>query len=217
MRRYVYGDESGDFNFSDQQGASRYFILTSVSVTDHAIETDLLALRRELAWEGIQLPNAFHAAYDNRHVRRQMFDILSRHDFRVDATVLEKRKANPKIRPNSAAFYGFAWYYHLAGLIRSLALESDELLIVAASVGTNEMRANFYSAVGAINRNAGATHVTKATSWLAATNPLLQVADYCAWALQRKWERSDTSSYDLIRHKIASEFDVFRESTVAYY
>ena len=217
MRTYIYADESGDFNFSNQQGASRYFILTTVAVTDHAVEVDLLDLRRELTWAGVQLPNAFHAAYDNRHVRRRVFDILSQHDFRVDATILEKRKANPRIRPTSASFYGFAWYYHLTGLIRALAPDSDELLIVAASVGTNEMRSNFYSAVSAINSGTASTSAIKATMWLAATNPLLQVADYCAWALQRKWERSDTGSYNLIRDKIASEFDVFRGNTAAYY
>ena len=39
---------------------------------------------------------------------------------------------------------------------------------------------------------------------------LLQVADYCAWALHRKWEREppDTRSYTQIRNKIATEYDL---------
>ena len=66
MRVYVYGDESGNFDFGDQEGASRYFILTTVVVRDHAIESDLLELRRELVWEGEPLGGGFHATDDKR-------------------------------------------------------------------------------------------------------------------------------------------------------
>ena len=74
-------------------GASRYFILISVTVVDHAIESDLLELRRELAWNGEPLTGGFHATNDKRHVRDQVFAMLARHEFRVDATIFEKRKA----------------------------------------------------------------------------------------------------------------------------
>ena len=107
MRAYIYADESGNFDFSNQPGASRYFILASVPVADHAIETDLLELRRELAWGGEPLTGGFHATNDKQRVRDQVFAVLSRHDFRVDATILEKRKANPRLRTTEARFYGF--------------------------------------------------------------------------------------------------------------
>ena len=108
MRRYVYADESGNFDFSNRTGASRYFILTSVTVADHAIESDLLELRRELAWHGEPLTGGFYATNDKRHVRDQVFAMLARHEFRVDATIFEKRKVNPGLRTTEARFYGFA-------------------------------------------------------------------------------------------------------------
>ena len=109
MRAYVYGDESGNFDFSDQEGASRYFILTTVTVVDRAIESNLLDLRRELAWEGESLAGGFHATNDKQRVRDRVFTVLGRYDFRMDATILEKRKADPRIRPTPALFYGFTW------------------------------------------------------------------------------------------------------------
>lgn len=48
-------------------------------------------------------------------------------------------------------------------------------------------------------------------------DPCLQVADYCAWAIQRKWERKDTRSYDLIASKIVYEYDLWAHGTKHYY
>lgn len=217
MRSHVYGDESGNFDFSNQEGASRYFILTTVVAVDHAIEADLMDLRRQLTWEGESLATGFHATNDKQRVRDRVFAVLGQHDFRVDATILEKRKAHPRIRPTPAFFYGFAWYYHLTGLAPALASDADEILVVAASIGTNDMRSDFESAVNSIASAITPTANMTATMWQAASNPMVQVADYCAWAIRRKWERNDARSYALIEHRIESEFDVFRGGSTTYY
>jgi hypothetical protein len=48
--------------------------------------------------------------------------------------------------------------------------------------------------------------------WRAAVEPCLQVADYCCWAVHRKWERNDKRSYELISDRIDSEFALFGNS-----
>jgi len=53
--------------------------------------------------------------------------------------------------------------------------------------------------------------------WPPESDPCLQVADYCVWAIQRKWERDDSRSYDLIKDKIESEFDVWSIGSTHYY
>lgn len=100
MKRHIYADEAGNFDFSTKRGATRFFILTTVTIDDHRIELDLLDLRRDLAWSGIDLAREFHATEDKQLVRDRVFEVLSRHDFRVDATVLEKAKAQPPNTPN---------------------------------------------------------------------------------------------------------------------
>ena len=218
MRTYIYADESGDLAFSNQSGASRYFILTTVAVVDHAVESDLLALRRELAWHAEGLAIGFHATDDRRAVRSRVFTILGNHHFRVDATIFEKRKARPEIRPTRESFYGFAWYYHLSGLVPALSSDNNELLIVAAS--TNKaMHHEFHSAVATIAAAVAPASIINSSVWSAASSPMIQVADYCAWAIKRKWETtpSDTNHYNLIRDKVASEFDLFQSGTATYY
>ncbi len=45
----------------------------------------------------------------------------------------------------------------------------------------------------------------------------LQIADYCNWAIYRKWQRGDTRSYNLIKRGIRSEFDIFKNGEIFYY
>lgn len=221
MRTYVYADESGNFDFSNGQSATQYFILASVAVHEsdiEAIENDLRQLRQDLAWQGYSLPKGFHASNDKQRVRNQFFDILCRHNFRVDATILEKRKASPYIRTSDDRFYRFAWYAHLTGLAPSLSSLSDELLVTAASI-SKKFQTAFCAEIKIAERKMPANIAIRCDVVDAAANPMLQVADYCAWALQRKWERqpSDTGSYTRISGNIATEFDLFGGSGIRYY
>ena len=217
MKRHIYADEAGNFDFSTKQGATRFFILTTVTVDDHRIESDLLDLRRELAWSGIALAREFHATQDQQLVRDQVFALLSRHHFRIDATILEKAKAHPQIRETDELFYKYAWFYHMKYVAPKVASQSDDLLVIAASIGTQRKRKDFQYAVKDVMEQTARASVIRVNMWPAAIDPCLQVADYCCWAIQRKWEGDDRRSYELIRSKIRSEFDLFARETTRYY
>lgn len=217
MRKYLYADESGDFEFSSYHRASRYFILTTALIDDHSIESAVLNLRRELAWEGVKLPRPFHATEDEQAIRDRVFAVLSRYDFRIDATVLEKRKALPNIRSTEEKFYQYAWYYHMQYVARRVASRMDELLVIAASIGTNRKMRDFRYAVEDVMQQTAPTRALQVDMWPAAVDPCLQVADYCSWAIQRKWERGDERSYNLIKDKIWSEYDLFRAGNTLFY
>jgi|GEM_PF-5849601 hypothetical protein len=49
-RVYVFADEAGNFDFRRADGATRYFILGTITTRDAAAGEALLGLRRELAW-----------------------------------------------------------------------------------------------------------------------------------------------------------------------
>jgi hypothetical protein len=56
---------------------------------------------------------------------------------------------------------------------------------------------------------------------MARTDQCLWVADYCSWAIQRKWERTwqgqpDDRSHKLIAAKIRSEFNIFGAGAKTY-
>ena len=93
----------------------------------------------------------------------------------------------------------------------------DELFVVGASLGVKKKRAVTHTAVQDVIRQVSPTTHFRTASWNAYSEPCLQVADYCCWALSRKWEQGDERSYALIQNKIRSEFDVFRSGRRLYY
>ena len=217
MRKYIYADEAGNFDFSNKPGASRYFILTTVLIENHRIEADLLDLRRDLVWENHNLPGPFHATTDQQVVRDRVFELLSKHDFRVDATIFEKRKVLPRVTLEEEAFYRYAWFYHMIYVARRVVTALDELMVIASSIGTRRKLRNFRYAVQEVVNQASPTGSIRVDMWPAAVEPCLQVADYCCWAIQRKWERGDDRSYGLIRPKIRSEYDLLAPEGTVYY
>lgn len=217
MRRYVFADEAGNFDFSRHASASRYFILATVAVDDCAIGTQLLELRRDMAWRRSSLDGELHASTDAQGVRDEVFALLEKADFRVDATILEKAKAQPQTRTTDDRFYKYAWLYHFGYVAPKILGANDELFLSAASVGTKARGLAFRAAIEDVAHQVSPALDHRIIFWPAASDPCLQVADYCTWAIQRNWERGDNRSYMLIKKKVKSEFELFRKGTKLYY
>lgn len=215
-RKFVFADECGNFDFSAQKGASRYFILVSVTLGNCTSGDRLLELRRNLAAKGKRLDlDEFHATTDEQAIRDQVFPIIAATPLRVDAVILEKRKAYPRIRATDDLFYKHAWYQHMKYVAPRIANPGDDLLVVGASIGTAKKRKLFHGAVASVLKQISPS--AQVACWTSTSEPCLQIADYCAWAIQRKWERNDVRSYDLIKHQIKSEFDIFEVGGKYFY
>jgi hypothetical protein len=215
-RIYLFADEAGNFDFSAAAGASRYFILGSITVDSPGIGADLLALRRELAWQGHGLDSAFHATEDRQVVRDRVFALLAAADLRVDATILDKRKTQPQYAGDPEAFYKLAWYLHLKYVAPRIACRDDQLMVVAATLGTKKRRKAVRESLTDVVQQTTRCRYQLA-QWSAESDPCLQVADYCTWAIQRGHERADWRSHVLINDKIASEFEPFSRGEKLYY
>ncbi|HVH51423.1 MAG TPA: DUF3800 domain-containing protein [Gaiellaceae bacterium] len=213
--KYVFADEAGNFDFSSRHGATRYFVLSTVTVDDPSVGNELLALRRTLAWEGVNLDRAFHATTEQQVVRDRVYDLLADQDFRVDATIFEKRKALPRLHEEER-FYQMVWWLHFKFVAPQILSAGDRLLVTAASLGTKKKRADFHNAVRRVAQQVVSVE-HQVAFWPHESDPCLQVADYCTWAIQRKWESGDDRSHVLIADKIASEFDVWQIGETTYY
>jgi hypothetical protein len=216
-RKYIFADECGNFDFSSKAGASRYFILVTITVETCAVGHQILELRRELAFRGVGLDREFHAATDEQKVRDEVFAAIVKTPLRVDAVILEKSKTYPYVRSTEERFYKTAWHQHMKFVAPRVVSPGDELLVVSASIGTNKKRHLFHAAVSDVLRQVSPTAKAQVASWNATSDPCLQVADYCAWAIQRKWERGDLRSYELIKPFILSEFDLFALGKTRHY
>jgi hypothetical protein len=91
------------------------------------------------------------------------------------------------------------------------------MLVVGASLGTRKRRDSFHKAIEEVVTPAAGESKCRVAAWEAGSDPCLQIADYCAWAIQRKWERGDERSYRLVADRIRSERDVFKHGTTHHY
>ena len=215
--KFLFADEAGDFTFKRQNGASKYFMLCTFATDDCALSHDLLQVRRELVLSGQTDRDKLHATSDLQETRNKVFTLLASHDFRVDVTILEKAKASPQIRLDEASFYRYIWRFHFANIAGNLMADCDKLLITAASIGSKKTKASFKLAVNNTIQQTVERDKWEVSFTDSSKDPLLWAADYCAWAIQRKWEIGDARSYDLISDKIFTEIDLLKSEEDYFY
>lgn len=216
-KKYIFSDEAGCFTFNRNQNVSKYFIICTIVLSDLSVAADLVKLRRKMIWEGAPVGDFFHATADKQEVRDRVYAAIQPHDVRIQATICEKAKAQPHLTSTRARFYKYPWYYTLKHGVAPLVDAGDELLVTAASIGSKKERTTYCSELDDV-----VNQTMKATRWAvdfrpSYCDPCLQVADYCAWAIQRKWERGDTRSYDLISHLVTREYDLWGHGQKLYY
>lgn len=180
---------------------------------------DLLALRRRLSWEGAPVRDYFHCSPDKQVVRDEVFNLIKQHPFTIQATIMEKAKAQPHIRSSEERFYQHGWFFHLKHSSKHYLKPDTELHVTAATIGTKKKRIAFEDAVRDVCRQIIPRKQFRTSFWPCETDPCLQVADYCTWAIQRKWESggADTRTYDLIKDRITYEFPLWAHGQVLYY
>lgn len=216
-RLFLFADEAGDFAFKRGPNISKYFIVGTVLLKGCDIGSDLLALRRDLAWKGAPLKDYFHASEDKQSVRDAVFEVISGADIQIHATIMEKSKAQLQVRSSAERFYKYGWLYHFKHSKARYLTASDELHITTASIGTKKGQGVFTDAVNDVVQQSIGRNQWRASFWPAQSDPCLQVADYCIWAIQRRWERGDTKSYDLIKSKVTHEYDMWKRGTQHFY
>jgi hypothetical protein len=216
-RLHLFADEAGCFNFSKHRSASKYFIVCTIVMPECDIGTKLIELRRNLAWNKAPLGDYFHATTDQQVIRNAVYEVISDADFSVQATVMEKSKAQPHIQQTEARFYQYGWFYHFRNSVRRYLGANDELMVTVATLGTKAKRIAFEDAVrDVLNQIVSRKHWI-AAFWPCQSDPCLWVADYCTWAIQRKWELDDDRSYELIRTKINYEYNLWHHGSKHYY
>ena len=215
---YVFLDEAGNFDFS--LGGTKYFILTAVSKErPFRAYQAMTELKYDLVENGTDI-EYFHASEDAQAVRNAVFAIIQRNlgGVRVDSLVVEKRKIGPPMRPEEQ-FYPRMLGYLLRHVLSGYSVEQyREVIVFTDQIPVKKKRS-------AIEKAAKVTlsgMLPKAARYRvlhhdSKSNMDLQTADYCSWAIYRKWDTHDERSYQLIRSAIRSEFDFCKSGTIIYY
>ena len=199
-RLFVFADEAGNFDFSRNPGASRYFIVCTICCDAcEDLGSSLLALRRHLVWNEEEIGEYFHAAKDRQTVRDAVFDELKKHKFSIQATIMEKSKSQPHIRSAEHRFYQYGWFYHFKHAGPAMLHGKTELLVTTASIGTKADKGRFSGAVNdVVQQILRSGHVHKTNFCPSMGRPMFTGGRLLYVGNSEKMELKDTRSYDLI-------------------
>jgi hypothetical protein len=215
---YVFLDEAGNFDFSPT--GTKYFMLGSIALQrPFGFSAPLSELKLDLLEAGLEIER-FHATEDKQPTRDKVFEIITRNlsEIRIDSTIVEKRKTGPALRVD-CRFYPELLGYHLRYVLQGYALSDfTKVVVITDAIPVSGKRKAIEKAIKGVL----ATKLPRGVDYLvlhheSKSNIGLQVADYCTWAIYRKWDRGDDRSQRLIASKIQSEFDFFRRGTTFYY
>lgn len=215
---YIFLDEAGNLDFSPS--GTRYFMLSSITKErPFAAYRELIELKYDLVERGMNI-EYFHATEDKQDVRDRVFAIIERHmdGIQVDSLIVEKRKVDPALRAD-ARFYPEMLGYLIGHILVKRELTNyTEVIVFTDRIPINKKRNAIEKAVKAtLNKMLPADARYRIYHHDSKSNLDLQIADYCSWAIYRKWERGDERSYTLIQPIVQSELDIFSTVTRTYY
>ncbi len=209
---HIHLDESGNFAFTPN--GTRFYIFTAAWTYNPApLALQLSALRFQLIKNGHLKPDlpddlaGFHACQDPRPRREAFIKALMDHsDWNFASIVIEKNRVNTSIQEPDRFYPKFLTMvlkFVLRGRVRPTA--SQVLIYTDTLPMKSRAEAATVSAVIKASCHAELPETPfRILHHRSESNYWLQVADYCAWSICRKWESGDSESYDLLRPRLAA-------------
>lgn len=215
---YIFLDEAGNLDFS--KTGTKYFLLGALTKErPFNAYKDLTELKYDLAELGTEL-EYFHASENAQPVRNRVFDVICRNlaGVRIDALVVEKSKTGPALQKEEAFYPRMVGY-----LLKYILGQHDlslfkEVLVFTDAIPIRKKRDTIEKIIKTtLASQLPATARYRLIHHESKSNLDLQVADYCTWALYRKWNSGDARSYKHIQPAVTSEFEIFKSGKVHYY
>ncbi len=226
---YIFVDESGDMDFT--QGGSKYYLFNFlVKKRPFKLHEHISSYRYELLEKNLDpLINSrinieyFHANNDNKHIKNEMFNIIStfdNNDVKVYSYILEKEKVSPDKRKSKEHFYIDNLIYSIGKLLEKLKINTNFVIITDnLPVENNKKKQEKALKLGVHN------YIKEHNLHLrydifhhcSASSVNLQIIDYIGWAINRKYEHNDDIYYKKIAKYILSEDIVTKNRKKKYY
>ena len=215
---YIFLDEAGNLDFSVK--GTKYFQLAALTKErPFNAYKELTELKYDLVELGTHL-EYFHASENAQPVRNRVFEIIQRNleGVQIDALIVEKRKTGPALQPVER-FYPQMLGYLLRYILGQYDLgRFKEVIVITDALPLKKKKEAIEKAIRqTLAHMLPANARYRVLHHESKSNLDLQIADYCNWALFRKWKDNDLRSYQVIAPAVRSEFDIFTTGSNFYY
>ncbi len=227
---YLFIDESGNFDFSPK--GTKAFVLSAFVTFDpvHNRE-ELVRLRYELLAGGHDHEH-FHATEDSQHIRDKVFAFIDsiRASFEVHAVAARKNRTHPSlyresyqnggkeiIRNTGAKLYMLLCTNLLGYVFRGKENKVDKIIVVTSSLFTGEKKKVMLRTLKKEIKKKFPNVPFEIYMHQAIADLNCQLADYCCWSIFVKLERKEERPFAVIRDRVLSFFDIFKDGETEYY
>lgn len=207
---YIFLDESGNFDF--RKSGTRYLVLTSVAMhRPFPISGQLDRYKYDCIENGTNI-EFFHCYNDRKSTRHVVFDLIATHlnNIRIHCVVVEKARIAPARQTTSRMYRWMLGYLLRGALTAELDTGTDRVVVITDTIPVNKKRKAVEKSIqGAVARNQLPGVKYRILHHQSRSHYGLQVADYCCWAIFRKWEMEDSTWYDRIKLAVRRESNVY--------
>ena len=149
----------------------------------------------------------FHATEDRQAVRNEVFSILEKvGGFEFDAVLIEKSRVPHDLREPQQFYPYFA--RELLRLVFQRHSGDAPIVIVTDRLPIKRKREAVEKALKLFLRNELGESPFTIVHHSSAAHLCLQAADYCMWAIYRKWALGDDRSYLLVQSFVKNELEI---------
>ena len=222
---FIFIDESGNFDFSPN--GTKYFSLSAISTLDPLGKEKLEKIKYYLIEKGIDI-EYFHAAEDEQFVRNRVYNFIeSLEDIEIDSVIVQKNKTNPSLYiPEKKMWKKEKGYELYSTVLRTLlryifyryrdSINIDQAVVILSSI-FNKSKQELIKKTIKIYLEQEFLKPFFLYFHQCRADKNTQIADYCCWAIHKKWTDGEMRPYSAIQNKIRSEFDIFEIGKKIYY
>ncbi len=201
--RYVFIDESGDLG----RFGNRYFVIAGLVTKDKKpLDRIIKRIRQRRLKKSIKELMEIKAHSADETIRKEVLDKVRQTDVEIYALVLDKNKVFSNLFDVQNRFYN----YLVGQMLSRINLGKEKVIINIDKKHTNSfLRDDFlkYIQKRLMEKRDGSTF--EIFQLPSESSNALQVVDFVAWAINRKFNSGDDSYYSIIesKTKISLMFD----------
>lgn len=204
---YIFLDESGDLVFGPK--GTRYFVLTSVSMYRPFPVCEALDSYKHYSLERDVDIEYFHCSNDSKNIRKGVFEKIIRNleGMHIDCLVIDKSKITAPALREEKRFYRETLICLLKDVLpRERSAGAEKIIVITDTVPVKRQKKTVERGIkNSLAKELPPVMECQILHHSSRSHYGLQVADYCCWALFRKWENEDSTYYDRISGAVRGE------------
>jgi len=228
---YIFVDESGNRDFTAK--GSKYFMFNFLikkrpfnlhsPISNYRytlLEKNLDPLKGNDRRLNIE---SFHACKDNKYIREEIFNIISTFDekfVKAYSYILEKPKVNPDMRNQKDEFYIDNLTYAIKNLLDILEIDKNFIIITDRLPINKDEKQKIKALKEGVAQYLDSKDLTiryDIFHHCSASSVNLQIVDYISWAIFRKYEHGEDTSYKKIEKYLIKIDDMTKERDKNHY